>query len=198
MFITVLDTETTGLDENKHELIQLGIVELELKESGELRVIKEHDYKFHPKHLDKADPESLKINGYSAERWSKAENDFSSVIPLLDDLWLKSDFLLGQNLIFDLRFITKSYHRVGLMRPEYPKYIDTKHMGSNLVSEGLLKSTSMDSMCNFFKIRFKGSAHDALVDCRRTIDVWQQLQKYTNETYFTFKEPYDPYANKNA
>lgn len=198
MFITVLDTETTGLDYNRHDLIQLGMIEMELKESGELKVIKEHEYKICPKDISKADPESLLINGYTQEKWNGAMPDILPLIPVLDDIWLKSDFLLGQNLIFDLRFITKAYHQLGYMRPEFPKYIDTKYLGSVLVEEGLLKSSSMESMCNFFKITFKGNAHDALVDCRRTVDAWQRLQKYTNEQYFSFKEPYDPYANKNA
>lgn len=198
MRITVLDTEATGLDISVHEMIQLGIIEMELKESGDLRILKEHEYKFAPKRLDKADKKALELNGFSQERWAGARRDISSILPVLDEIWQNSDFLLGQNLIFDLRYITKAYHQLGLIRPVYPKYIDTKYMGSVLVSEGFLKNSSMDNMCNFFKIKFKGKAHDALTDCRRTIDVWQQLHKYTNEEYFSFKEPYDPYANKNA
>jgi DNA polymerase III epsilon subunit-like protein len=198
MLITVIDTETTGLDPSKHEMIQLGIIETELQDSGELRILREHEYKFFPKQLGQASEEALKINGYSEQRWANASKDITNILPLLENLWFTSDLLLGQNLIFDLRFITKAYHQLGLMRPDYPKYIDTKYMGSVLVNEGFLKSSSLEKMCDFFNIKFQGNAHDALVDCRRTIDIWQQLQKYTNEKYFSFKEPYDPHANKNA
>lgn len=198
MRITVLDTETTGLDHKIHELIQLALIEMELLENGELKILKEHEYKIAPKRLEIASKEALLINGYTEERWANALPNIFSIVPELDNIWTTSDLLLGQNLIFDLRYITKAYHQLGLMRPVYPKYIDTKHMASLLVKEGILKSSSMDPMCEFFKIKFKGNAHDALVDCHRTIDVWQRLQKYTDEQYFTFKDPYDPHANKDA
>ena len=39
MFITAIDTETTGLDLKKHEIIQLGIMKYKLEENGDLKLI---------------------------------------------------------------------------------------------------------------------------------------------------------------
>lgn len=197
MLISVLDTETTGLDSDKHEIIQLALIEYNMNDAGFLTTILEHEYKFVPNNIHLADPNALKVNGYSLKRWSEAEN-FSVVIPLLDRIWSTNDVLLGQNLIFDLRFITKEYERIGLPAPSFPKYLDTKYMGSCLVKEGKLKSSSMDNMCKELDIKYKGTAHDALTDCQRTVTVWETLQKYVTEKYFTYKEPYDPYSSKNA
>lgn len=197
MLISVLDTETTGLDLNRHEIIELGLIEYKLEDSGDLKMIWEHEHKIIPNHIETADPAALKVNGYHSARWLEADR-FDSIIPMLDRIWSTNEYLLGQNLIFDLRFIVKEYRRLGYPEPSFPKYIDTKEMGMNLIKEGILKSSSMDNMCKHFNIKFKGRAHTALTDCQRTVTLWQQLQKYTYPKYYTYKEPYDPYARKDA
>ena len=117
---------------------------------------------------------------------------------MLDRIWKTNEFLLGQNLIFDLRFISKEYIQLNLSEPVFPKYLDTKHMGNSLVKEGKLKSSSMDNRCKELDIKFKGNAHDALTDCQRTVTMWEMLQKYTPQQFFTHKEPYDPHTSTNA
>ena len=39
MRVTVLDTETTGLDLSKHEIIQIGLIQLDVKDDGDLVVL---------------------------------------------------------------------------------------------------------------------------------------------------------------
>lgn len=197
MLLSVLDTETTGLNPSRHEIIQLGLIEYQIDDSGLLAPIREHEYKLKPLHIETADPEALKINGYHTRRWLDAD-EFDNIVPMLDRIWSTNELLLGQNLIFDLRFISKEYARLGLPQPKFPKYIDTKHMGSCLVNEGILKSSSMDNMCKHFDIKYKGRAHTALTDCQRTVTLWETLQKYTPQQHFTYEEPYEPRSNKNA
>lgn len=197
MLLSVLDTETTGLDPIKHEIIQFGLIEYNIDDTGNLNLIREHEYKISPQNIETADPQALKINGYHRRRWLDADN-FNNIIPMLDRIWSTSNLLLGQNLIFDLRFIVKEYLRLGLPSPKFPKYIDTKHMGTYLVNEGILKSSSMDSMCKHFDIKYKGRAHTALTDCQRTVTLWETLQKYAPQHHFSYEEPYDPRSSKNA
>lgn len=196
MRITVIDTETTGLDLSKHEIIQIAAIILEQEDYGDLKVLKEFEYKIKPYNISSASQEALKINGYNEKDW-KFACSFKDLIKELDSIWHESDLLLGQNLIFDLRFITKHYKRYGVERPKFPKYLDTKHMGSQLVSEGMLKSSSMDSMCKHFNIKYKGRAHTALTDCQRTVTLWRQIGKYAEAKKFSYEEPYDPHTKKN-
>lgn len=197
MRITVIDTETTGLDLSKHEIIQIAAIQLEQEDCGDLKVLKEFEYKVRPYNIASASEEALKINGYNEKDW-KFACSFKDLINQLDEIWSESDFLLGQNLIFDLRFITKHYKRYGLPRPKFPRYLDTKHMGSLLVTEGMIKSSSMDNMCKHFNIKFKGRAHTALTDCQRTVTLWRQLAKYAEAKKFSYEEPYDPHAKTNS
>jgi DNA polymerase III epsilon subunit-like protein len=196
MFISAIDTETTGLDLKKHQIIQLGIIRYEMKDCDELRLLEKYEYNIRPSNIKSASPEALKINGYTDEAWQQSI-PFIDCFPILDDVFKRSDALIGQNLIFDLRFIAKEYWRYGLKTPSVPKYIDTKYMGQQLVNEGKLKSCSMDNMCKHFSIKVNGRAHTALADCERTVTVWERLNKYTETKYFTFEDPYDAFK-KNS
>jgi len=197
MYITAIDTETTGLDLRRHQIIQLGVIKYKLEDCGDLRVLEKYQHNIRPTNIKAASEEALRINGYNEEAWRDSV-PFIDCFPLLDNVFQTSEALIGQNLIFDLRFLKKEYWRYGLIMPKVPKYIDTKYMGQQLVNEGKIKSCSMDSMCKHFSIKFKGRAHTALTDCERTVTVWERLTKYTETKYFTFEEPYDAFKKNHS
>jgi DNA polymerase III epsilon subunit-like protein len=195
MVITVLDTETTGLDLSIHEILQFAAVRFFLKEDGDILILDKVDIKISPKNLAAASPQALKVNGFTEAAWSGAlpiEHHLGSI----SDFVSNSDFLLGQNLIFDLRFIEKAFVDNSRPLPKFPHYADTKHMASKLVKEGKLKTASMDGLVQHYGIKFSGRAHTALADCHRTLNVWQRLLKETDMDFFTYKEPYDPFKNR--
>lgn len=195
MLVTVLDTETTGLDYKQHEIIQFAAVRFSLKENSDLVVLDKIDIKIKPKNILLASPQALKVNGYTPEAWEDTlpiENHLSCI----ESFTTGCDFLLGQNLIFDLRFIAKSFLAASRQLPNFPRYADTKHMASNLVKIGKLKSAGMDKLVEHYGIKFKGRAHTALADCHRTISVWSNLIKETDMDFFSYEEPYDPFARK--
>ncbi len=196
MLITAIDTETTGLETSKHEIIQLGIIQYDLLDNGDMKCLQKYEFKIKPSNIVSASPEALKINGYNENLWENSIS-FSKCFLILNKIFSTSEYLIGQNLIFDLRFISKQYWKYGLNFPKIPKYIDTKYMGQQLVNEGKLKSCSMDGMCQHFKIKYSGRAHTALTDCERTVIVWEQLMKYTENKYFTFEDPYDAFKKIN-
>ena len=196
MKILVLDTETTGLDITRHEIIQLGYISLFVDVNNKINLLEEKEFLITPLHLETASPEALKINGFSKERW-RGSLPFSKCMAQIRNAIESSDILLGQNLIFDLRFINQSFRNLSLTPPRFPNYIDTKKMGSRLVESKVLKSASMDKMCEHFNIQTDGRAHTALVDCHRTLKVWQKLLDLNIDyEIYSFKEPYDPHGTK--
>lgn len=195
MNIIVLDTETTGLDIIRHEIIEIAFVSIIL-EDKKVNIKNKIGLKIAPQNLELADERALKINGFNEKSWIDSKT-IDNYLPTFYKIIENCDALMGQNLIFDLRFIKKSFEQHLHAVPKFPKYIDTKRMGAKLVKEGKLKSASMDSMCEHFKINFTGRAHTALADCERTISVFEKLLEQQKEIeYFSFKEPYDPYVNK--
>jgi DNA polymerase III epsilon subunit-like protein len=196
MKILVLDTETTGLDITRHEIIQIGFLLVEMQKDKTFKTILESEIKIRPLHLETAEPAALTINGFSAYEWK----DTKSITEYFEEIKNKiesSDILLGQNLIFDLRFIKQSFENFDVPPPNFPPYMDTKWMGTQLLNEGKLKSTSMDKMCKELGIKFEGKAHTALVDCKRTFAVWEKLSKQIEDIpAFTFNNSYDPHSKR--
>jgi DNA polymerase III epsilon subunit-like protein len=196
MKLLVLDTETTGLDITRHEIIQIGFLYLNINSDNTHEIVSESEIKIRPLHLETAEPAALAVNGFTAIEW-KNSKPFSEYLVEIKSKIESADVLLGQNLIFDLRFIKQSFENLNAEPPNFPPYMDTKWMGAQLLNEGKLKSTSMDKMCKELGIKFEGKAHTALVDCKRTFSVWEKLSsKIEDVQAFTFTNCYDPHIKR--
>jgi len=193
MKILVLDTETTGLDITKHEIIQIGFLFIDMVADNTYKILSESEIKIRPLHLETAEPAALAVNGFCVFDWKDTktiDNYFNEIRDKIE----YADVLLGQNLIFDLRFIKQAFENLDVTPPKFPPYMDTKWIATQLLNEGKLKSTSMDKMCKHFNIKFEGKAHTALVDCKRTLSVWEKLTEEVKDIpAFTFVSPYDPH-----
>lgn len=194
MILSVIDTETTGLDLLDHEIIEIAIVQARVDPKRITR-LKRWSAKIKPRFIERASPIALKINGYSEEKWRDSMSqehaiaDIKSYIPT-------SDLLIGQNLIFDIRFINKMFNDNGEKLLLFPPYHDTKMMAEQLIFDGKLKRSSLDYLCEFYKIRDYGRPHTALADADRTLDVYKKLLKETEAVQFSLNKPYDPYGDK--
>ena len=197
MILTVFDTETTGLNPDKHEILEAALLSLILDADGNHYVLKEREFKIKPERLHLASSKALEINGYNDEDWKDAL-PFSEVIEQMRPIIEESDIFLGQNLIFDMRFVDENCRRNDIKCPEFPAYIDTKQMADKLVVAEWLKRSGMDYLVEHYGVEVQGRAHTALVDCWRTFKVWQKLLKDSGEEYglYTFDEPYDSYRRQ--
>ena len=79
--IYFVDTETTGLDWRRHEIVSIGIV-VARKLDNKLEVTDEVEYLIKPDRLESADPIALKINKYNDADWAGAM-DKATVMDLL-------------------------------------------------------------------------------------------------------------------
>jgi len=194
MIISVIDTETTGLDLTQHEIIEIGIVQARIDPTRIIR-LKRWEAKIKPRYIERASPVALKINGYSEEKWRCAISQEHAIADIKSYV-RSSELLLGQNLIFDLRFINKMFNDHGEKLLKYPNYYDTKLMADQLIHDGKLKRSSLDYLCEHFKINNRGRPHTALADADRTLDVYKQLVKQTEAIALSADKPYDPYGDR--
>lgn len=192
MNITVLDTETTGLDHNKQEVIQVAAISYVIGSDGEAYVKKKFEAKLLPQHIETAEAKALEINKYNPEKWKAEAKPRAVVLHFLKKMLEEADLLLGQNLIFDLRFLHSTYKKFGTEPPEFPPYIDTKQLAQNVKNRKEITSTSMDYLCEHYNIEFTGNAHDALTDCERTMSVFNLFQEKGEEyEVYSFTNPYE-------
>ncbi len=191
MIITVMDTETTGLKYSSHEIIEIALISYVISEDGERFVLRNFNSKIKPRHIERASPKALEINHYSEREWRDAP-DILQVLPEIKEMIDKSDVLIGQNLIFDLRFLSDAFEKNGFEIPAYPAYIDTKAMADVLRRQNKIKRSSMDYLCEHYKISFQGRAHSALADCERTIKVWDKLLEDCGDyDFYSYSDPYE-------
>tara|TARA_B100000131_G_scaffold280259_1_gene285991 strand:- start:4176 stop:4778 length:603 start_codon:yes stop_codon:yes gene_type:complete len=197
MIITVLDTETTGLDLDKHEIIEIALISYLYDRDGNRYVMRKYEQKIKPERIDLANPRALEINGYTDAAWLEAR-PAAEVLAEVKTIVEDSDILLGQNLIFDLRFVNEVCQRLDMAAPKFPAYVDTKEIADKLVKANWLEKSGMDYLVEHYNVEVSGRAHTALVDCERTMLVWDKLLEEVGEDYslYTFEEPYEPYRRR--
>ena len=161
----VLDTETTGLDKSRHEIIEIAILVLE---GGQLKGFTQ---KIAPTHIATADPVALKINRYTPEAWQNAPT-FADEANTIADL-LCGNVVVGHNIQFDMGFIEKQLKASNVPIPRY-RTVDT----CTLVHEHLIPigcpGHSMDKVRAFLGW-VRPYAHTAFVDAMDSYRLYQLL-----------------------
>ena len=197
MILTVFDTETSGLNLDKHEILEIGLLSFIVDNSGNEHILKQYEQKITPERIHLASPRALEINGYSEQAWQDSIS-FTEAMSKVNDIINQSDILLGQNLIFDIRFLDEMCKRANIQPPNYPAYIDTKSLADKLVQGEWIQKSGMDYLVEHYGIKTRGRAHTALADCWRTYEVWKKLLVDCGEEYelYTADNPYDYYAKR--
>lgn len=167
----VIDCETSGLNPEKHQIIEICIATLddknEIVDIWSQRV--EFDYK-------RADPTALKINGYENDRelWTNATSQFEIGLELRNRL--KGKTIIGHNPKFDMDFIIECWRVSGITKPKYDhRLIDTMVL-CHYHLDFLGMSLSLDTIRKFFGWSLDGS-HTATKDVHDTAKLYRKLMK---------------------
>jgi len=167
--LVCVDVETTGLDENEHEILEISIIALD----GSVIL----HTKVKPQNIEAAHPKALEVNGYNEADWADAPT-WNEIAPKVKEA-LTDVVLMGQNVSFDMRFINAALKRtdVGNAGISY-HLVDTVTLAYvHLVPCGL-RSVSLGAVCEFLGYSNEG-AHSALADTQRTLKVYRALSRAT-------------------
>lgn len=169
--LAFVDIESTGLNPDKHEIIEIAVL-IYNQEKNEVE--KEWETKITPYHIETADNKALQISGYINNPNIYRTNLKSALIKF--NSIVKGCIIVGQNISFDLRFISKNMEEANI-KPSYDlRYLDLMSLSWFHVKDTDIKGISLEKLCNHFGILNVG-AHSALIDCRRTFGVYQKIQK---------------------
>lgn len=163
MRFVFVDTETTGLDHTKHEMLEIAIVVIE---NGERTTI---ERKIKPTRIETAQPKALEVNGYSEEEWEEAEEWNKEMSLEFRDL-IRGAMIIGHNPMFDLRFIEAACTRFGVRLPLRPVF-DTKCAAYMLGHNRL----GMDKIREQDENMTKEGAHRALKDVEDCIYLFESV-----------------------
>lgn len=181
MKIVYFDTETTGLDPVKNDIVQLsGVIEID----GEEKEV--FNFKCQPYSFDNISDEALKVHGMSKEILLTFElpqiiqHKFVDLLGKYCDKFDKTDkyYPAGYNVSFDVDFLAQWFKKAGdnyLGSWLNWKKIDPFLIMTLIDSVGGIKleNYKLETVCKYYNIII--SAHDAMSDIMATRKLFQIL-----------------------
>ena len=168
--LAFIDLETTGLDPEKHEIIEIGAL---VVKQPELKIIDELDVKVKPLHIETADPAALRINGYRESEWLFAA-DLSQALKLLAEK-TQNAVMVAQNVTFDWSFLNKAFRATGIVNKMHYHKLDLISMAyAKLYKDERLERYNLRELAGFFNIENK-KAHSAMSDIKTAFEIYKKL-----------------------
>lgn len=165
----VVDVETTGLDTEYSEIIEIGAIRIR---DGEPR----DRFTSIVKPSEPIDEFIEKLTGITNEMLEKAY-PLSRVLPVFRD-FLADDIIVGHNVHFDINFLYDGCEDLGLA-PISNDFVDTMRIARILLPD--LPHHRLRDLCDYYQIINK-RAHRAVNDCEATHKILRKLQAAANET----------------
>ncbi|MGI5865486.1 MAG: exonuclease domain-containing protein [Myxococcales bacterium] len=171
MDLVFVDVETTGLDPERHELIEVAAVRVH---PHTLEPIDHASVRIRPGSLADADPRALVVNGYTDEAWRDAvtlQAALRQVSPLLEGA-----VVAGHNVGFDWAFLSRGFARAGLPLPAVDYHrVDTASLAWPLLAGAEIDSLSLDAVCAALGLS-RPTPHRALADALASLEVARRLR----------------------
>lgn len=171
-----IDTETTGLDAERHELIEVAGIVVQIidpKNVETYKVVNEFEYKIKPERIGDADPVALKINKYDPSNWG----DAVSLKEAMTEISIKTEgaVLVAHNVAFDSMFLERAFRLTGVLNKMHYHRLDTISMAyAVLHGNEDVDHLSLRALCNHFGI-VQNVQHEAMADVRATFELYKKL-----------------------
>lgn len=175
--LAFIDTETTGTDPNRHEIIELAvIIARQVPREGrgpKLEIVEECEWKIKMEHPERAEEEALRVNGYNEVDWmfavdrKKAMQEFAKKV--------QSCTFVSHNLTFDYNFVMKAFDETGVENNMHYAKLDTISMAfARLYDVPQADKFSLRALCTLLKIE-NSKAHTALADTRALYECYKKM-----------------------
>lgn len=175
--LAFIDTETTGLDPQRHEVIQIGIVlAKQVPRSGgigpSIEKIEEIEMKIKPERIQDAEDDALRINGYNEADWMFAP-DLKNAMEFLSKK-LEGTIQVSHNLTFDAPFIDRCFEKAGLENKMKRYKLDTISIAFARLYNREDVKYSLKYLCDLFQVK-NDNAHTALSDAKALYEVYKKM-----------------------
>ena len=168
--IAITDVETTGLDAVKHEILEIGLVLVDQRTD---EVIDTLNIKVKPEHIETADPNALKINGYDPENWLNA-------VSLLEAMTLyshkaKNAIFCSHNVTFDWSFIAAAFKKAGLKSTLDYHRLDLFSLIWAKTKDSNIESFSLSKVALFLGLPEEPLPHRAINGARTAHEIYKKI-----------------------
>ncbi len=170
--IAFVDIETTGLNRDIHEIIELGLIVARMKE-GELVIVDELDIKIQPKNIAVAEPQALRVNGYNEADWLFATTLEDAMKVFAEKT--KGAIFTAHNVTFDYGFIESALTKTGIQNEMHYHKLDTISLAFGVLhTNDDIGKLSLRALCEKYGIENK-KAHSAYADTHALYDIFKKL-----------------------
>jgi DNA polymerase-3 subunit epsilon len=175
--LAFIDTETTGTDPNRHEIIELAvIIARQVDRPGRgpsIEIVEECEWKIKPEHLETAEEEALRVNGYNEVDWMFAIDRKSAMEQFAKKT--QSCTFVSHNLTFDYAFVMKAFEETGVESLMHYAKLDTISIAfARLYDAPQADKFSLRALCELLKVE-NTKAHTALADTRALVAVYRKI-----------------------
>ncbi len=170
--LAFVDIETTGLDRDIHEIIELAVVVAKIKDD-ELIVLDELNLKIQPKNIQNADPQALRVNGYNEADWIFAV----SLEDAMSEFAKKTQgaVFVAHNITFDYGFIEKAFKNTDIENKMHYHKLDTISIAFSINHQNDdIGKLSLRALCEKYGIENK-KAHSAFADTYALYEVFKKM-----------------------
>ena len=168
--LVFVDVETTGLSPDIHEVIEVAAIVADGENFNEVR---SYSSKIKPEHIERAEKEALKINGYSPEKWRDAlpeKEAFQTVANISPN-----GVIAGWNVAFDWDFLEHAFTRNKIIHKfDYHKIDVPSITYAKLFKIGKFAGLSLRSVAPLFGIELP-QVHSAVEDVRATYEIFKKV-----------------------
>jgi len=160
--IIFVDTETTGLDPDRHEVWEIALIE----EDGT-----EHEWRMRPQRLRDADPGALRVNHFYERKDAVERDKFFSILSRDSIAWEVVRLTAGKHLVgavpsFDASFLEQFLVREGYRPAWHYQLVDVEALaGAMLHVPPPWNSDNLSGALLLNQLDF-GTKHTAIADTR--------------------------------
>ncbi len=175
--LAFVDTEATGLDVDRHELIEIGCVLVEQhwgrNKKPLFKILESFELKIKPEHIETADHVSLRVSGYDPLLWKDALSKKEAM--KIFSKKTEGAIMVGHNVTADHMFIDKAFRTLGVPNKMHYHKLDTSSIAfAKLHLNDTVDKYSLHFLCDHFSIDNK-SPHRALSDAEATFALYKKL-----------------------
>lgn len=174
-----VDLETTGLREDYHEIIEIGLL---VVRQSDLMVLDEWETKVKPLFPDRISAGAQLVNGFNEEDWTDAPD-----LPFAFDEFIRrvhGALLASWNIRFESKFLEQAFRQNGMELNDVMDYhgLDIMPLAMEVLRQrGPLNSFSLNSLAPIFGIEAEPKIHRAINGARLAFEVYKKAREIISQ-----------------